>query len=78
MYKRQDQNIIRSDIEQKQQTLKEYESQGLITPSEEIFATRIAQEKLRRGEESLNKFAPSVYFTQKEMFGSEGADVKME
>ena len=71
------QSQINLDIQQKTDQINMYETQGLLTPEQESLATRIAQDKINRANESLSKPYPSVYFTQKPMFGQEGQNVLM-
>ncbi len=64
---------LQADIKKKQQ---EIQISGAITPEEVLTGTRIAQAKLKKGQEALKTATPSVYLS-KPMFGSEESDVRM-
>lgn len=68
---------IESDIMKKRQELSSYIATESITPKEEAVATRVAEDKIRKGQESLTKVSPSSYFTRKEMFGYDGESTRL-
>ena len=68
---------LEADIKQKQEELSAYEISGVMTPEEEALATRIAEYKIKRGQESLTKYSPSSYFTRRKMFGPEGESTRI-
>ncbi len=68
---------LQADIKQKQEELSGYKIAGVMTPDEETLATRIAEYKIKRGQESLTKYSPSSHFTSRKMFGPEGESTRI-
>ena len=64
---------LQADIKKKQQEIQAGELSGTITPEEVLTGTRVAQAKLKKGQEALKTATPSVYLSRP-MFGS---DVRM-